>query len=65
MKAYDEYYCDRCMCRDPCGLVEQAKTWIRQRPGISEKMLFETAAETYPGAFRPFMLAWADEFGGI
>ncbi|MFA5378287.1 MAG: hypothetical protein WC455_21210 [Dehalococcoidia bacterium] len=26
---------------------------------------FEDVAKEYPGAFRPFMIAWCDEFGGI
>ena len=66
MKEFDEYYCDRCMCKDdPCRLIENARSWLRLRPGIDSKMSFETAAEIYPGAFRPFMLAWCDEFGGM
>jgi hypothetical protein len=66
MKEFAEYYCNSCMCQDDsCRLIEQARTWLRSRPLLSKKMLFEEAAEIYPGASRPFMMAWCDEFGGI
>ena len=65
MKAYDEMYCDRCLCSGPCGLVENARTWIRTHSDLIGDRLFEVVAMEYPGAFRPFMIAWADEFGGI
>lgn len=64
MKEFDEYYCDRCMCQHKvCGLVENARTWIRQHE-INGRF-FEDVVVEYPGAPRPFMLAWCDEFGGI
>lgn len=66
MKEYDEFYCDRCMCRDEtCGLIESARVWIRQNIEKIGKRFFEDVVDEYPGAPRPFMMAWCEEFGGI
>jgi len=65
MKEFDEMDCNGCMCNDPCRLIEQARTWIKTHAGTITGRLFEDVAEEYPGAFRPFMMAWCDEFGGI
>jgi len=63
MKDFDEAYCDNCMCKDdPCRLIENARTWIKTHD--TGKRLFEDVANDYLGAFRPFMMAWCDEFGG-
>ena len=65
MKEFSEAYCDHCMCREwaSCGLIESARVWIKTH--ITEGRFFEDVAKDYPGAFRPFMIAWCDEFGGI
>ena len=66
MKEFDEYYCDRCMCQDvTCRMIEAARTWIRTHSESIGSRFFEAVAEEYPGPFRPFMMAWCDEFGGI
>ncbi len=66
MKELDELYCDHCMCRDdPCRLIENARTWIKIHADRICARFFEDVAEEYPGAFRPFMMAWCEEFGGI
>ena len=69
MKEFAEYYCDHCMCQlfEPmtCGLVENARTWIKTHADLIGSRFFEDVANDYPGPFRPFMMAWCDEFGGI
>jgi hypothetical protein len=66
MKEFAEVYCDRCMCQDAaCSLIEQARIWIKSHKSLIGKRFYEDVAEDYPGAPRPFMLAWYDEFGGI
>lgn len=77
MKEFDELYCDHCMCQDDsCRMIENARTWIKIHADLIEKSFFpqqpigknkyfEDWAKDYPGAFRPFMIAWCDEFGGI
>lgn len=66
MDELDKYYCDHCMCNDdPCRLIENARTWIRSHNDLIGKRFFEDVAKEYPGASRPFMIAWCDEFGGI
>lgn len=66
MKTIAETYCDSCMCQNAaCDLIENARIWIRQNADSINGKLFEDAAKGYPGAFRPFMMAWCDEFGGV
>jgi hypothetical protein len=67
MKEFAEYYCDRCMCREwqSCRLIANARTWIKTHADQIGPRFFEDVVEEYPGAFRPFMVAWCDEFGGI
>lgn len=66
MKEFEEYYCDRCMCQHKiCSLVENARIWIKMHPDVIETRFFEDVVNEYPGAPRPFMLAWCEEFGGI
>jgi hypothetical protein len=67
MKEFEEAYCDRCMCREwaTCARIEIARVWIRTHGSLIGTRFFEDVATDYPGAFRPFMLAWCDEFGGI
>ena len=69
MKEFAELYCDHCMCQlfEPmtCSLVDSARVWIRTHMDRIGSRLFEDVAKEYPGAFRPFMMAWCEEFGGI
>jgi hypothetical protein len=66
MKELSDVYCDRCMCQDAsCSLIESARIWIKSHESLIGKRLYEDVATEYPGAPRPFMLAWVDEFGGI
>lgn len=47
------------------NLVDKARRWIQvNRTDIGNKF-FEDVAETYPGDYFHFMLAWCEEMGGI
>jgi len=62
MKEFDEAYCDTCMCQDAaCDLIENARTWIKIHTDLIGKRFFEDVAKDYPGAFRPFMMAWCED----
>lgn len=67
MKEFDEMYCDRCMCSDwlTCTQIGAAQIWIKTHSDKINGRFFEDVAKEYPGASRPFMIAWCDEFGGI
>lgn len=67
MKEYDEIFCNQCLCYrgTSCQLLEGARMWILTHAEQIGDRFFEDVAEEYPGAFRPFMMAWCEEFGGI